>query len=141
MADTLLDALTLAGAQMANACYNLRHRSGEVITPHIAETLGNLCKEWDAALAAIRAANANQTTGEFVLVPKEPTTAMLDAATPSRNEWIGHPEAKEDSITRWINAHRSKAQQVYKTMIAAAPQAVQADERAIRNAEKVGDQG
>jgi hypothetical protein len=58
---------------------------------------------------------------KWALVPIDPTKAMLDAVTPSRGEWIGHPEAKEDSITRWINSHRSKADQTYRAMIAAAP--------------------
>jgi len=59
----------------------------------------------------------------WVMVPKEPTPEMLDAATPPASEWIGHPEARPESIERWRRSHREAAGDRYRVMISAAPAA------------------
>ena len=56
----------------------------------------------------------------FVLVPIEPTERMIMAAIPNAGEWIGHPEASEQSKTRWLNSHRAPICDKYKAMIKAA---------------------
>ena len=58
-----------------------------------------------------------------VMVPRDPTPKMLDAATPPASEWIGHPEAKPESIERWRQGHREDAERKYRSMISAAPAA------------------
>lgn len=57
--------------------------------------------------------------GTHVIVPKEPTEKMIKAG--SLQEWIGHPSAKEESITRWKNGQRNAAINRYRAMIEAAP--------------------
>ncbi len=58
---------------------------------------------------------------EYVRVPVEATEEQLDAVTPAASEWIGHPEAKPDSIERWRQGHREAARKNYRLMVAAAP--------------------
>jgi|SRR5690606_21932681 len=59
----------------------------------------------------------------WVMVPKEPTPEMLDAATPPESEWIGHKWAKPGSFERWRQGHREDAERKYRSMISAAPAA------------------
>src|SRR5690606_22731887 len=59
----------------------------------------------------------------WVMVPRNPTSKMLDAATPPASEWIGHPEEKPESIERWRQGHREDAERKYRSMISAAPAA------------------
>lgn len=44
-------------------------------------------------------------------MPKEPSDAVIAALC--YNEWIGHPEAKPESIMRWRLAQRSLAREKY----------------------------
>lgn len=59
------------------------------------------------------------TAPHHVIVPREPTEAMIDAAMPKA--FIGHLEASEESKTRWFASHRRALVENYKAMLAAAP--------------------
>lgn len=74
----------------------------------------------------------------WVMVPREPTQEMIEAATPGASEWIGHPEAKPASIERWRQGHRKAARRIYRSIISAAPAAPAAEGLmdALKSAEK-----
>src|SRR5690606_32818210 len=72
----------------------------------------------------------------WVMVPKEPTPEMLDAATPPESDWIGHKWAKPGSFERWRQGHREEAERKYRSMISAAP-AAPTDER-LTNSWRIG---
>jgi hypothetical protein len=84
-----------------------------------AETLyaGYLHRYFETIREALRLA----ADPEWVYVPREPTREMIEAACPTINEWIGHPEASEQSKKRWYDSHLEARREQYKTMISAAP--------------------
>jgi hypothetical protein len=58
---------------------------------------------------------------DFVLVPREPTEAMI-AITDERNPPFGTPESlTAEFCERWRNRHRKAYREIYMAMLAAAP--------------------
>lgn len=51
----------------------------------------------------------------FLLAVREPSEAMVEAVC--SDEWIGHPEAKTESIVRWKLSQRSAARKKWRAMI------------------------
>lgn len=60
----------------------------------------------DAARAALAAALESM---------KEPSEGMVESVC--TEPWIGHPEARQESIDRWENARRSHAADTWQAML------------------------
>lgn len=53
-----LDAVKIAGHQLANTAFNLAQRPGEPLTDAICKTLDTCRKDWDAAIHALKEAQS-----------------------------------------------------------------------------------
>ena len=81
-------------------------------------------KNQGRALTALEAAIpglSDLLDGTAVVVPREPTREMILPVTPSEKDWMGHADARPETIARWRDAHVSAAQKAYAAMIAASP--------------------
>lgn len=47
----------------------------------------------------------------------EPSEGMIAAVTPAVSDWIGHPEAPEESKQRWCRGYADAAIQRFKSMV------------------------
>lgn len=106
-----------AGYLLSNCAFNLAQRPGTEISIGTAQTLSDCRKEWDEACAAFKA-HPSPPEG-MVMVPKEPTEAMLDAVD---EEVGGHCY----SCSKW-RASYDDCRRIWAAMIAAAQPTSSAD--------------